>query len=177
MIQDTWEESHKFCPSCGKTLIKAEDGLECQACQFKVYNNPPVGVDVFIVEDGRILLGKRAKQPYKGRWDGPGGFVEPGETAEQAAIREIKEESNLDIEIIDYLGSCADIYGEINTLGLIYEAQIVGGEMRAQDDVAELKWFDLNDLPADEQLAFNSTKKGIEQLKKKYLKKNSNSND
>jgi len=160
-------EKYKFCPSCKNELTLKNGALCCSSCGFCKYNNPSSCVTIIVVQDGKILLGKRAIEPQKDYWDSPGGFIDSGETAAEAIHREMKEETNLDIEIIDFFGTIADTYAGAPTIALNYEVKIIGGKMKAQDDVAELKWFDLNDLPA--KIAFENTKQALEMAKKKYI--------
>ena len=92
---------YKFCPVCGIALssgfIEGKERQYCPGCQFVNYENPlPVAVAV-TVKDGKFLLIKRGIPPRKGMWASPSGFIETGETAEEACLRELKEETGLDI--------------------------------------------------------------------------------
>lgn len=71
-------------------------------------SNPIPVVDVIIEEDSMILFARRKKEPFKGHLGFPGGFVNLGETIEEAAKREVKEETSLDIELIGILGAYSD---------------------------------------------------------------------
>jgi ADP-ribose pyrophosphatase YjhB (NUDIX family) len=104
-----------------------------------------------VVQQGRLLLGRRAIEPAKGRWDIPGGFVQIDESAEEAARREVREETGLEVALRSYLGSFPDTYGprRLPILNLIFEAMPTGGELRAVSDVAELHWFSPADLPRE----------------------------
>ena len=96
----------------------------------------------------------------------PGGFVEPGETIEQATIREAQEELNVTVEVIKILTNTADLYGHQwtqPTLNFIVHCQIISGELKAQDDVASLEWIDL-DNPL-EPISFNNARIAIETYK------------
>lgn len=108
----------------------------------------PFACDMVLVENGKILLIKRAREPFRGEWATPGGRIDDGETAEQCAKREMKEETGLDIEIIKLTG----LYSDPNRdpRGIIAAAYLVkrtGGEIKAGDDAAEAQWFDLDNLP------------------------------
>jgi ADP-ribose pyrophosphatase YjhB (NUDIX family) len=83
----------------------------CSSCGFDIYNNVAAAVGV-IVKDGagRVLFIKRAKEPRKGFLALPGGFIDPGESAEQAAVRECKEETGLDIMNLTYVASFPNVY-------------------------------------------------------------------
>jgi ADP-ribose pyrophosphatase YjhB (NUDIX family) len=119
-------------------------------------------VAVLVEKDNCLLLAERAYEPAKGKWDIPGGFIEPGESAENAAVREILEETGLHIRLTKYLISIPDIYGEANrpTINFCFIAQIECGTERPQSDVASLSWFPLDKLPKD--MAFDHQYKVLE---------------
>lgn len=104
---------------------------------------------MLVENDGKLLLGKRASEPAKGMWDILGGFIDAGETAEEAVRREIKEEAGLDVAITRYLGSFPDTYGprRVSTLNLGYVTRPTGGTLRAASDVAEVAWLAVAELP------------------------------
>lgn len=120
------------------------------------------------VKDGKVLLAKRGRDPFKGAYDIIGGFMEVGEIPEEAAIREAKEETGLDIKITSLLGIYSDRYGDDGeyTLNLHYIGEVVGGEMKAMDDVAELEWVEISEVPLDE--GFQNTKDGLRDLKELF---------
>jgi len=101
-----------------------------------------------LVESGKILLVKRGREPFKGEWAVPGGRIEDGETAEECAKREMKEETGLDVEIIRLIGIYSD--PKRDPRGIIAAAYLVrrlGGEAKGGDDAAEARWFELGKLP------------------------------
>ncbi len=101
-----------------------------------------------LVEDGKVLLIKRAYEPFKGQWAIPGGRLEGDETAEQCAAREMKEETGFDIEIIKLTGLYSDPARDprkIIAAGFLVRR--IGGKMAAGDDAGEAQWFSLSDLP------------------------------
>lgn len=151
MILDKYlKENYKFCPRCGAKLSNQEESLLCQTCGFEFFYNPASAVCLLTRnKKGEILLAKRKIEPYKGSWDTVGGFVSPGESIEEAATREFKEETNLDAKVIKYWGSMPDFYGKdgIQVSNLFLEMEIIGGEMEAHDDVAELKYFAPDKMP------------------------------
>ena len=113
---------------------------------------PLIGVGAVIVCDGRILLEKRKGEPGKGKWSIPGGLVELGERAEQTVIREVREETNLEVEnpeLIDVVDSITfDEDGRIKYHFVIidYFVKLKGGTVKAADDAAELKWVPFNEV-------------------------------
>jgi 8-oxo-dGTP diphosphatase len=105
---------------------------------------------------GRILLIRRGRPPFEGRWALPGGFVEYGETVEQACRRETLEETGLEVEIESLLGVFSDPERDPrgHTVSVVYRCRPVGGDVRGGDDAAEARWFRAEEVPGLE-LAFD----------------------
>lgn len=160
-----------FCPKCGNKLNLSSNLPHCDHCNVTYYRNAKPCASVLPVKDGKVLLAKRSVEPHKGAYDIIGGFMEEHELPEEAAIREAKEETGLDIKITSLLGIYNDVYGEDGdrTLNLHYIGEVVGGKMQAMDDVASLEWIDINNVPLDE--GFQNTKDGLRDLKKLFEKK------
>jgi NADH pyrophosphatase NudC (nudix superfamily) len=141
---------HKYCPLDGARLVVPRKpplaGLPTcrrKGCGYVDYPNTKTCVAVVIESRGRVLLGKRRYEPGKGLLDLPGGFVTFAERAEEAARREVLEETGLKVRIINYIGSYPDTYGPhcIHTLTLGFTAVRSGGSLRAADDLECLDWF------------------------------------
>ena len=100
------------CPACGSSDIIFDDDkkLICRECSFTYYHNVAAAVGAILEYNGKVVLIKRAREPGKGKLDLPGGFIDPDESAEQAVVREVKEEINIDIKEPEYLGSYPNIY-------------------------------------------------------------------
>jgi len=154
-----------FCPKCGNKIDGDTEPPHCSVCDITYYRNPKPCASVLPVRNGKVLLSKRGKDPYKGAYDIIGGFMEVDELPEATALREAKEETGLDMKIVSLLGAYTDRYGEDGdyTLNFHYIAEILGGEMKAMDDVAELEWIDIESVPLDE--GFQNTKDGLRDLK------------
>jgi ADP-ribose pyrophosphatase YjhB (NUDIX family) len=106
-------QNFSFCPECGAQTVEYRNARHwvCLSCGFDLYNNVASAVGVIIADSaGRILLIKRAHEPRKGFLALPGGFVEAGESAEEAAARECKEETGVTAQNIAYLASFPNIY-------------------------------------------------------------------
>jgi ADP-ribose pyrophosphatase YjhB (NUDIX family) len=153
----------RLCPRCGAELdlTDAPARVSCPVCGLVVYANPKPTVCAFVVDEaGRVLLARRAIEPFRGLWDTPGGFVEEGEHPHNALRRELLEETGLVVEPTRFAGVWMDVYGDDadaqSTLNLYWEVRIVSGEPRPADDVAELAWFPGDGLPPREQLAFTT---------------------
>jgi ADP-ribose pyrophosphatase YjhB (NUDIX family) len=157
----------RTCPRCEGRL--ANDGAEaaCQgSCASTYYANSAPCVSAFVEDgDGRVLLARRGVEPYLGLWDPLGGFLEEGEHPIDGLRRELLEEAGLDCEPLRFLGIWMDLYGEAPeaaaTLNLFWTMRIVSGEPVPADDVAELRWFRPDELPADDQLAFSMVKDAL----------------
>ncbi len=121
-----------------------------------MYKNPVPTVDAIIYDSGNIVLIRRGQEPFKGKWALPGGFVEYGETVEQAAIREMKEETYLDVRLIELLGvySAPDRDPRKHTISTVFVAQPTKGELKGGDDASEAAWFSLETLDLS-SLAFD----------------------
>jgi 8-oxo-dGTP diphosphatase len=102
-----------------------------------------VGVGVVLIEDDRILLIRRGREPGKGLWAVPGGKVEHGETLLEAAKREIAEETGLDVEVGDVLWVGEHISEHGHIVLIDFAGSIQGGELAAADDAMEARWISL----------------------------------
>lgn len=135
--------------------------MRCPACGFEAYANPaPTACAVVEDERGRILLARRAGPVFRGAWDLPGGFVDEDEHPLDCIRRELREETGLDVQPLDFLGVWMDRYSEDesgpSTLNLYWRARVVGGEPSPADDVSELRWFAPRELPPPQELAFRN---------------------
>lgn len=167
-------DTYKFCPKCGSEADKKADNLlVCKKCGYNFYLNP-ASTSAVILEnsDGEILLVKRKFEPMKGYLDLPGGFVEIGESLEEATIREAKEELGVEISNVKYFHSYPDIYlyqgVNIKTLGFVLTGRISGGTLIPNDDVEEILFFKKDRIPLD-KIAFEGIRLGIAD----YLKETS----
>ena len=142
---------YRFCPRCGgpldKRQIKSNEPkrLVCQACGFIFYQDPKVVAGTLFTLDGGIVLLKRGVEPALGKWVFPGGYVDRGESVREAAIRETKEESRLDVR----LGPLLNVYSYPRSANVIvvYTAEVIGGELSAADECTEARIFPSDELP------------------------------
>jgi 8-oxo-dGTP diphosphatase len=152
--------------SCERRDLEGRTRLYCPACHEVRYENPvPAATALVLNEQRQLLLGRRKNDPQKGHWCLPGGFIELGESMEQAALRELKEETGLEgtiVSFVDCFYQESKFYGSLIIFG--YLIDITAGEMQADDDLEEVRFFALDELPA---LAFESHQKLVEQLKEK----------
>lgn len=162
--------TYRFCPKCSGTLKLQivmpgnSERLVCQKCAFVFYINPVPAVGIIIRQDQKICLVERKYAPRKDFWCLPAGFIEMYETVEAAAIRETKEETNLDIEI-----ECLEtVYSDFDSpkhhvIVAFYHGKIVGGQLKAGDDASDARFFALDEVPLP--LAWHSHCVIIEKLK------------
>lgn len=133
--------------------------------EFHEYKRPGVTVDGFILVDGKLLLIKRGREPFKGTFALPGGFVDYGESCEDAIAREIAEECGLTVKIRDIVGvySDPDRNPKCHVITVCYNLEHVCGVPRAGDDAQEVKLFKIHDIPP---LAFDHDRIVRDGLKK-----------
>jgi 8-oxo-dGTP diphosphatase len=149
----------RYCPRCAAALGHGHERVECPACGFVSHSNsePTVGA-LLVDDDGRLLLVRRARGPFAGTWDVPGGFLEEAEHPLDALRRELREETGLEVEPVEFVGIWLDRYGDRpdapTTLNSYWTARIVDGEPEAGDDAAELGWFPRDELPHDDEIGF-----------------------
>jgi len=163
----------KNCPHCGSDnfVENNEKSKKCVACGFAFYMNASAAVAAFITNSqGELLVCKRAKEPAKGTYDLPGGFVDNDESAEQAITRELKEELDADTTEVKYLFSLPNNYLysglTIPTLDLFFECKLKNYEhLKAADDVAGFEFIAKNKLNPEE-FGLNSIKKAIDIFKR-----------
>lgn len=160
-----------FCPSCGKASFEQDDNQKylCKECSFTFYRNVAAAVAVVIRCKDEVLFTIRARDPGKGMLDLPGGFVDPKESLEEAARREILEELRIDVCALRYLFSEPNVYRyrdvNYNTIDTFFEVQLKEKpKIEVGDDVTGFVWQTLNDLKID-VIALSSIKKGVEKLK------------
>ncbi|NLE74261.1 MAG: NUDIX hydrolase [Actinobacteria bacterium] len=154
----------RYCSHCGGTIaLRAEDGRArevCEACGTVFYRNPlPVAAAVVANERREILLVKRSRPPEQGMWCLPIGFAELDESIEEAALRELHEETGVEGVVrglLDVDSDSNDYYGDL--LIVTFEVRKTGGQERPGDDAADVAYFPLHDLPP---IAFTSNQKAI----------------
>lgn len=140
-----------FCTQCGEQTTLKERCLYVCPNGHENWLNPAVGVLAYIIKDNKVLYGKRTAGANVGKYNIPGGFLEPGETAEQTLKREIQEEMGVEIAIQQYIGSYADKYFDRDIMVLAYVAKLKNESaiIKAGDDISGgIKWVDINNLPS-----------------------------
>ena len=138
-----------YCQRCGKRLEEKHiEGMlrpYCNACGYVVFLDPKVAAVALVVDGDGIVMVKRGVEPEYGKWAFPSGYVDRGEVVEAAAVREVKEETGLDVAL-DRLIGVYSLKGSPVVL-VVYLAHITGGEVAIGHDALAVKTFALEDLP------------------------------
>src|SRR5688500_12320666 len=128
----------KFCPTCGHPLVDAQrfgrSRRVCDSCGFIHFRDPKVAAIVTITDGERILLVKRGNDHDKSKWAMPGGYIDYGEDPREAAIREVREETGLEVcitTLIDVIGGDANI-GSASII-ILFEAEAIGAILAPED--------------------------------------------
>jgi 8-oxo-dGTP diphosphatase len=152
----------RFCPRCGQPAdVEYPRFMSCPHCGYGAYYNPkPVAAAIPATLDGRIILLRRGFDPGKGLWTFPGGFVDLGESVEDAARRETMEELEIDVE----LGPVVGVYSRPeDRVVLIVYAATTTQEPRTTEEATEVRAFAPRELPWD-TLAFWSTERALREF-------------
>lgn len=142
-----WRQNHRFCGRCGEQTRLAERGtaLRCPACGLSAFPRVSPAVIVLVHDGDRMLLGRAHRFP-PGMYSTLAGFVEPGESAEDALRREVREEAGVEVGDLRYFGSQPWPFPHSLMLG--FHARYAGGEVRLEDDEMEdVRWFTRDHLP------------------------------
>ena len=162
----------RFCPKCGAGLVLRRlkdhepERMVCKKCEFVLFHDPKLAAGALFQQGAKFVLLRRAIEPGYGKWVFPGGFVDRGETVKNAAIRETREEANVDVGIRELI----DVYSYSGSpvVVVVYAADILGGDLKAADETLEVKTFDQADIPWGE-LAFPSTRDALKAYISRFL--------
>jgi 8-oxo-dGTP diphosphatase len=133
-------------------MTNSNQGGPCPSCGN--YNNRGISIDAFIIKNDSILLIKRGVEPDKGKWATPGGYIDWDESAEEALVREVKEETGLIVKKCEFF----KVYSSPSrhpkqVITLVYIVEVEDVEAKKGDDAVEVKWFPITSLPTP--LAFD----------------------
>ena len=152
-------EDANYCPRCAAPAqVDFPRSIRCSACGYSAFYNPkPVACVIASDDQDRVILMRRATEPSRNRWTMPGGFVDLGESVEQAAAREAKEEIGVDVEI----GRLVGVYsrGTDRIVVITYTARALGTPVPTEEAL-EVRAFDPTDIPWEE-LAFWSDDRAL----------------
>lgn len=141
-----------------------EDGRRrdrCPRCGYTFYDNPAPAAVAIVRGPRGVLLTRRARPPYAGTWDLPGGFLEAGEAPDRGLVRELREELGVRGTLGRLVGFYPDTYGPggMPVLAVVYAARLSGAPS-ARSDVAEVRWFRPDAIPW-KQIAFPSIRRAL----------------
>jgi NAD+ diphosphatase len=143
-----WHRRHRFCPACGAALLVADGGFSraCPACGAQHFPRTDPAVIMLVEHDGHALLGRQAAWPRR-QYSVLAGFVGPGESVEEAVIREVREESGITIHEPRFVGSQPWPFPLSVMLG--FEARADGGEPSPRDgELEDVRWFSREEVGA-----------------------------
>ena len=151
----------KYCPRCGAEVAHEDNfGMMrpvCPQCGWIHFIDPKVAAAVLVERDGRVLLVRRANEPFRGLWTLPAGFVNGGEDPAEAAARECLEETGLNVRVTEVLDVIAGREHERGAdFVIVYHAEVINGKLVPADDADAADWFLRDKLPS---LAFRATQK------------------
>ncbi len=139
---------NKYCSLCSHQLesrrVEGKVRHYCTSCDYIFYLDPKVATVTIVERTQNILLVKRSIQPHLGKWSLPSGYVDRGEKVEEAAIREVKEETNLDIKLMNLIGVYS---GKGPVILIVFRASPINGCPSPGEEVSEVSWFQINNLP------------------------------
>lgn len=137
----------------------------CDRCGFVAYRNPAPAAGVVLVETGEVLMVQRKFEPRAGMWTLPAGFVEYDEHVTECAIRETKEETNLDVVLDGLFGAYMAMDDpRVHAVLLLYRCRRIGGDLRAGDDALDARFFPLYQTP--KEIAFKAHAQALEDLRR-----------
>jgi ADP-ribose pyrophosphatase YjhB (NUDIX family) len=144
----------RYCIKCGKVVTKKNDSLYMCDAGHENWINPATGVSAYVIKDSKVLFGVRSSDPGRGKLDVPGGFVEVHESAEQAAIREAKEEFGIDIALERCFGTYPSVYNGRPALNIVFIASMSDQTITPSDDMngGEAVWRDIENLPGSGEI-------------------------
>ncbi len=168
-VLDETAEVLRFCPRCGGLRTDQEVAgavvSTCTLCGRRQYVNAKPAAGLLLLRRQQVLLVRRTCEPFAGHWDIPGGFLDPDELPETGAVREVKEETGLDAQVVDFLGFYLDHYdfqGERYPLLNIYFVGQAEGEACPNDEADACAWFALDALP--DRIAFAHAPRVLDDL-------------
>ena len=157
-----------YCPRCRTSLTPRADGgrerPHCPQCGFVQYLNPAPAAAVILFRGASVCLVRRRFPPKAGEWTLPAGFMEYDEEIEETAVRETREETGLEVRLTGLFAAHTGILPpDRPVLLVVYEAEELGGELRAGDDADDVGFYDLDALPGP--IAFASHRKVLAALR------------
>ncbi len=164
-VQHRFPEQVRFCALCGsemgmRTVLPDHKRFKvCGRCGFVFFAGPKLVAGCLVIDAGRVLLLRRGIEPQVGKWTFPGGYVDFGESAAAAALRETREEVGMRVELGRLLGIYSDPIRPIAAV-VVYMATAAIEEASVTDEATEVRYFAPADIPWDE-IAFTTTRDAL----------------
>lgn len=156
------DSDDKYCSSCAAVLEMRETAGQmrpvCPVCGRVVYYDPKVAAVTIVARNGKVLLVRRASQPGYGLWSVPGGYVDRGEVVEEAATREVQEETGLKVQVDGLIGVFSEPGKPV--IVVAFRGVECGGNLVAGPEALDAGFFSLDELPP---LAFPGDSRILEQ--------------
>lgn len=172
-MRGNWDDEATYCLLCGERLEEREiHGAvrkACSACPYIAFRSLGCASVTLVIRGREILMVRRGIEPYRGCWGLPGGFQDYWESPVEAARREVREETGLEVRIERILDVCYttdDPRKRVNAV--VFLGSPVAGELRAGDDASEVRYFLLDDLP--EEIAFESSRAILQRVRDDHPK-------
>ncbi len=164
-----WEDRAAFCIVCGAPLHRREAYGRprkcCTRCDYVQFRSPACAAGVVVARGREVLLIRRGIEPYRGAWGIPAGFQDYDEEPEAAAVREVREETGLEVRLHRLLAVCYTRDDPRNRVNVaIYLGEAVAGELAAADDAVAACYFSLDALP--EPIAFDNNRAVLRELRR-----------
>ncbi|HZN02956.1 MAG TPA: NUDIX hydrolase [Candidatus Polarisedimenticolia bacterium] len=167
LFHDDGSVPYRFCPRCGGGLesrvVFSHDPprLVCGACGFVFYLDPKVAAGAICRMDGGVVLLRRGIEPGYGLWVYPGGYVDRGESLEEAAVREAREEVGLEIRLTGLVNAYS--YPGRPVIVVVFAADVIGGALTRGEEALDAQVFPPGDIPWGD-LAFRSTTDALKEF-------------
>jgi len=161
-----------FCPWCAGLLSRDDPHRQtCQSCGFILYHSSSPTMGALPCDgSGRVLLARRAVDPFRNDWNTIGGFLGYGEDPYDGLRREVREETGVDCIVKDFITIAGGTYGPggIALLNTYFTVVLLSDKVSPSDDVSELQWFSLDSLP--ENIPFASDRAALDALRRRLQK-------
>jgi 8-oxo-dGTP diphosphatase len=173
----SWDERASFCLLCGADLeLREAFGAVrkcCTRCEYVFFRQTAMASVAVVVHERRLLLVRRGIQPYRGHWGFPGGFQEYGEAADEAAIRETREETGLEVvveRVLDVRFTRDDPRKKVNVALFlarpVEDPRPMAERLRAGDDALDAAFFGFDEMPGE--IAFENNQRVLAELRRRF---------
>lgn len=146
----------QFCKFCGQPVVpNGRNLLQCPN-GHENWLNPVPGAMAYVLDGDKVLFGVRSIEPNIGKLDPPGGYMNPGERAEETVAREVREEVGIAIKPLDIIGTYSTVSEGVKGVAIVFVAEYDGDKIAQGDDMSGGKpvWRSIDDMPTADELSF-----------------------